>query len=260
MKALRCLALVGLLLPAVSNAQIELFNGFPETVSGGQGEIQAFYLNVPSGMTSLRFAMSGGSGDPDIYVNYGQPYLTTTDPQAECISDEVGTEELCEIQNPTAGLWYVEVYGYTAFTDVGLLGITATALQDGAPLGIAGAMDSISWYYIEVPSAQDQLTVATSGGSGDPDLYVVDAPDLFLVQETCFSEAVGPADSCSVSSPGAGRWYVLIYGYEAYSGVTLSADYSVQGGGGGGGGGAPSQALLAGLLFAALARRRLAAP
>lgn len=258
MPRLPVLVLAGWMLPGLVNAQTELANGLPETVSGADDSITAFYLNVPAGLTSLVFSTSGGSGDPDIYVNFGQPYLTTADPTPECVSSTVGTEEYCEILNPTAGLWYVEVYAFTAYSNTGLLGIAARQVTDGSGITIAGATDSTSWFYIEVPANQSRLTATTSGGTGDPDIYVVEEPDLFLVQESCSSVEIGPADSCEVASPAAGRWYVLIYGFEQFTGVNLLVNYAKSGGGGGGG---PLPPLtLAGLLVAGLLgirRRRL---
>jgi len=259
MKALRwpALVLAGWLLPAVSSAQVELFNGFPETVSGNQDEILTFYLDVPAGITSLEFITTGGSGDADIYVNFGEPFLTSADPTAECISVSDGdSEEYCVIEDPTPGLWYVEVYGFTAFADVGLIGIAATELANGEQRTISGAFDSIQWYYVEVPAGQDQLSVNTGGGTGDPDLFV--GTDLFGNPD-CVSAEASTVESCQIGSPVAGRWYLLIYGFDAYSGVTLGAGYSTSGGGGGGGGalapGALGVLLLTGL--AGLGRRRL---
>lgn len=252
-RRLPALALAVWLFPGLANAQTELFNGFPETVSGAQDSIQAFYLDVPAGLTSLEFITTGGTGDPDIYVNFGEPYLTTADPTPECESFNDGPEEYCEIVNPKAGLWYVEVYGFAAYTNTNLLGIAARGLTSGAAVTIAGATGSASWFYLEVPGGQSKLTVGTSGGTGDPDLFVGD--DLFGDPD-CGSVEVGTVDSCVVNSPAAGRWYVLIYGFEAYSGVALLARTSA---GGGGGGGAVAPGALGGLLLAglaALARRR----
>ena len=253
---LPALALAAWMLPGVANAQTELLNGLPETVSGASTSIAAFYLNVPAGITSLVFSTSGGSGDPDIYVNFGQPYLTTADPTPECISSGGSTEEYCEILNPTAGLWYVEVYGFAAYSNTGLLGIAATALTDDVAVTVAGGSGSLTWFYIDVPDGQRRLTATTSGGSGDPDLFVVEEPDLFLVEETCSSVEVGPADSCQVESPAAGRWYVLVQGFTSFSGVSLEVNVTAPGGGGGGAlaPGTAGALLLAAL--AGLARRR----
>ena len=48
-----------------------------------------------------------------------------------------------------------------------------TTLSSGvAVTGLSGALGSDAFYQIVVPSGQDSLEIATSGGTGDVDLYV----------------------------------------------------------------------------------------
>ena len=68
-----------------------------------------YSVNVPSGATSLSVNVSGSSGDADLYVKYGsQPTVG----DADCASESATSNESCFISNPTAGTWYVGVYGY----------------------------------------------------------------------------------------------------------------------------------------------------
>ncbi|MET0403072.1 MAG: S8 family peptidase, partial [Cystobacter sp.] len=47
-------------------------NGAGVTVSDTAGSIKNFKLDVPAGRSSVTFSISGGTGDADIYVRYGQ--------------------------------------------------------------------------------------------------------------------------------------------------------------------------------------------
>jgi len=240
---LSALVLAAWLYPALAAAQTALSNGTYQTVSGSQGQTTSYYLSIPAGYSSIAFQTSGGTGNVDIAVN-----LENSGP-AECTSAGPNNEEYCEIANPAPGNWYVNLTGATDY-QVDVLGIAATELLDGVPLTISGFEFESTWYYIDVPSGQSRLTVSMSGGSGDPDLII--GTDLFGAPE-CYSDNVGPSDSCPVANPAPTRWYVLIFGYTSYAYVTLRADFST-----GGGGGALSPLSLAGLLVAGLlgVRRR----
>ena len=59
-----------------------------------------------------------GSGDADLYVQFGTP--PTLD-SYDCRPYIDGNEETC-IVPATAGTWYVLVHGFNAFDDVSLVG------------------------------------------------------------------------------------------------------------------------------------------
>jgi serine protease len=42
---------------------------------------------------------------------------------------------------------------------------------------------------------------------------------------TCRPYLDGNSETCRISSPAAGRWYIMLNGYGAYSGVALRAQY-----------------------------------
>ncbi len=65
-----------------------------------------------------------------------------------------------------------------------------------------------------------------SPSSGDADLYVrLGSPPTTWVYD-CRSENIGNNETCVLSHPAAGTYYILVYGYEAYAGVTLRAQYA----------------------------------
>jgi serine protease len=80
-------------------------------------------------------------------------------------------------------------------------------------------------YTYVVPSGVTKLTVNISGGTGDADLYVRlgTAPTTSTYQ--CRPYLNGNAETCTINNPTAGTWHFGLYGYSAFSGVTLKASY-----------------------------------
>jgi len=109
-----------------------------ENMSGSRYSLQHFELVVPEGAASVIFTLSGGTGDPDLYVRKGaaptvslydcRPYRGTT------------REEVCSFTEP--GTYYVMVRGYSDYSGWTLTGAhSATAFSptaddddDNAPL------------------------------------------------------------------------------------------------------------------------------
>ncbi|NVJ60528.1 MAG: pre-peptidase C-terminal domain-containing protein [Gammaproteobacteria bacterium] len=86
-------------------------------ISGTAGSWQYFTLDIPQGMTQLKIAMSGVSGDADLYVSdAGRPSSS----RYVCRPYLDGNDETCELLNPKAGTWFIGVRGYTDFQDITL--------------------------------------------------------------------------------------------------------------------------------------------
>ena len=74
-----------------------------------------YTLSVPAGSTNLTFNMSGGTGDADMYVQFGsQP----TDSSYVCRPYLSGNNETCTVNSPAAGVWHVRVKAYSTFSGV----------------------------------------------------------------------------------------------------------------------------------------------
>ncbi|HVE86100.1 MAG TPA: M4 family metallopeptidase [Myxococcales bacterium] len=109
-----------------------------------------------------------------------------------------------------------------------------TVLTNGVPVGNNGASaGNYLAFSLSVPSGQTSLTFTTSGGSGDADLYVKLGSMPTTSSYACSSTGSTTAETCTVANPGAGTWYVMLYAYATYSGVTITGTYSNGGGGGG---------------------------
>lgn len=102
-------------------------------------------------------------------------------------------------------------------------------LQNGSPrANLAAAKSSMTYYQIYVPAGQSALAISISGGtqSGDCDLYVRRGAQPTLSTYDYRPYLGSSNESASVSSPAGGDWFIMLYGYTAYSGVTLTATYS----------------------------------
>lgn len=103
---------------------------------------------------------------------------------------------------------------------------SGNSLTSGVPVkGIAGATGSKTYYTIAVPSGRSSLTIKTTGSTGDEDLYVKLGSNPTTSSYLKRSWNTGDTESISISSPTAGTYYIMLYGYAAYTGVTLTATY-----------------------------------
>ena len=95
-----------------------LQNGVPVTgVSGAAGSTQRWTFTVPSGARNLVIAISGGSGDADLYVRRGTAPSTST---YDCRPYRSGNTESCSFATPQTGTYHVMVRGYTSYSGVTL--------------------------------------------------------------------------------------------------------------------------------------------
>jgi serine protease len=108
-----------------------------------------------------------------------------------------------------------------------------TVLTNGvAKTGIAGAAGSSQTFTLAVPTGASNLKFVSSGGTGDADLYVKFGSAPTTTSYDCKSESGTNAETCNIATAQAGTYYVLIKGYSAFSGMSLTGSYTTGGGGG----------------------------
>jgi vibriolysin len=97
-----------------------LTNGVAKTgLSGASGSETFYYLDVPAGRAST-FALSGGTGDADLYVKAGSAPTTSS---YDCRPYLSGSNETCNIAAKTAATRiYVMVRGYSTYSGASLTG------------------------------------------------------------------------------------------------------------------------------------------
>lgn len=125
-----------------------------------------------------------------------------------------------------SGTIYAEArdYDVTVRSTISAVKQTCPALSNGQTLtNLAGAADSFKCYQIDLPANSRDLQVETWGGFGDCDLGVIySRPDFdFMVSEDDYTY-----ETVNVSDPEGGRYYIGLYGFEAYAGVNLQADFT----------------------------------
>jgi len=197
------------------------------------GNMKFFKLTVPAGQTSLTFALSGGTGDADMYVNFGSHPSTTV---YQCRPYLSGNNETCTITNPQAGDWFVGLNAYAAYSGASLTGTysgggggggcTDTALTNGvAKTGLSGASSSSAYFCLPAVPSGKTLTIKISGGTGDADLYTRLGSRPTTTTYNCRPYVSGNAETCTATTTSSGDWYVMLRGFTAYSGVSLIGSY-----------------------------------
>lgn len=104
----------------------------------------------------------------------------------------------------------------------------ATPLTNGVPLtGLAGPEGSERFFTIDVPEGAEKLRVELTGGSGDADLYVRfgEPPTESLYDCSPFLE--GNDERCDFNPASSGRYHIMLQGFLAYSGATLTAAHTM---------------------------------
>ncbi|MDP5212595.1 M4 family metallopeptidase [Pseudoalteromonas tunicata] len=101
-----------------------------------------------------------------------------------------------------------------------------TVLVNGTPkTGLSAATNAELLFSFEVPAGATNIKVATSGGTGDSDLYVKFGSAANDGSFDCRPYENGNAESCTLTSTG-GTYYVRLKAYAAFSGVTLTGSYT----------------------------------
>ena len=156
-------------------------------ISVDSADVLLFRLDVSDTMDEfLTVRLSGGSGDADLYLNYGQRPDDQFDYQ--CLSATPTTDEVCQTAPTRAGIYHVAVH---AFTDFGPTTMTVTV--GGEPL---------ETYDIDL--------VFVSNGTSSQDEIVEEAVEAWEsvivagLSDIPFSDNPVPAGQCGAGSPAIG--------------------------------------------------------
>ncbi|WP_062568085.1 M20/M25/M40 family metallo-hydrolase [Pseudoalteromonas arabiensis] len=210
----------------VSEPSNELENGVAKTGLSATAKQQLFFtLEVPAMSSNLEFTTQGGTGDADLYVKFAsKPTLQDFD----CKSTTSSSNESCAISSIQAGTYHVMVEAWNEIAGVALTGsysqgsgstpIDRTETNVNVPSG--------TWqrFTQAIPSGMSNLTVTMSGGSGDADLYVNYGSPSTSSNYQCRPYKNGNEETCQISNPQAGTWYIDLQGYSSALGVTLTIE------------------------------------
>ncbi len=190
-------------------------------VFGGTNEQLRYVMDVPEDQTSVTFTISGGFGDADLYVRAGaEPDLNTYD----CRPYRTGNIESCSFNNPTPGFWHVMLHGYTTFSGVTLMGDAIgesdSSGNNGVEQGLSGFAGDWKNRTVYVSASSSILTIETSGGTGDADLYVRFGAMPSRNAYDCRPYRWGNDETCTFNNPQPGTYNIGIRAYSDYSGLT----------------------------------------
>ena len=204
-----------------------LENGVVKTgLAATTGNELVFTMEVPGGATKINFAITGGTGDADLYVKFG---AAPTDSSYDCRPYKGGNSESCA-STQAGGTYYVIIKAYRDFTGVNLTAsYNEPSTGGGTAEPINTQLDNIAvskrkWvrYSLDLAEGYGDLTVTLSGGSGDADLYVTQGQQSTRSAYDCRPYKSGNNESCNFTAPASGTWHIDIYGYSAASGVSLN--------------------------------------
>ncbi|MDZ4812596.1 MAG: proprotein convertase P-domain-containing protein, partial [Pseudomonadota bacterium] len=103
----------------------------------------------------------------------------------------------------------------------------STVLINGvAKTGLSGAVGSATSYTLVVPSGATSLSFVSTGGTGDADLYIKFGSAPTTTSFDCSSLADGNIESCNIATAQAGTYHLLLSGYTAYTGLSLTGSFS----------------------------------
>jgi serine protease len=176
-----------------------LTNGVAMTgLAGAKGDELHFSMDVPAGATNLNFAMSGGTGDADLYVQYGAAPTTAN---YDCRPWKSGNTESCAISNIQSGTYYVMVQGYSAFSGVSLTGsFTAPSNGTGGPATYVNNTD----YAIPDNNATGITSPITATRSGDSGTVTVKVAIVHTYIGDLKVELISPTGQTAVLHSNSG--------------------------------------------------------
>jgi hypothetical protein len=213
----------------------QLTSGVSQLVSAESKIVTEFTIDVTEAMQQLVVTASGDNGDADLFVNFDSASTSN----AQCRSRSGSSNETCVIDKPELGRYFISVEAYKAFENVTLvadlipeLGCGENCCTDGCGssdevvLLDESNLSSTSLLVREITlPAGKTLTITTSGGTGDVDLFVKFGSQPVLWDKDCASSSSTNDEFCSITPTQAGTYYIVLDSYGSFTDVRLTATY-----------------------------------
>ncbi|MFK0099735.1 M9 family metallopeptidase [Streptomyces sp. NPDC091040] len=97
--------------------------------------------------------------------------------------------------------------------------------QDCARGGQHATRGNYAYLYLSIPAGTDRLTITTSGGTGDADLYYSSTGWATTGSYTAKATGSGNAHTLTVDHPAAGVHYISLYGVQDFGQVSVATRY-----------------------------------
>jgi vibriolysin len=137
------------------------------------------YSYPANGATAMKFVISGGTGDADIYVKRGSPPTLSS---YDCRPYSSGNSETCAFNPAQSGTYYVMIQAYSAFS-----GVTLTVSAAGAGPGPGTETSCTDGIDNDSDGATD---CADSDCAGNP--VCGPPPGWEVISSTNFESGLGP--------------------------------------------------------------------
>lgn len=223
--------------------------GTPISGEVSVGDFNYYYIKVLSPNDSIIISLTMLTGDGDIYVKAGGlPSLLTYN----FSSVHNGNENLVitkvdrdKIGSPT-GNYYIGIFGY--MHSVYTLTVTTSnssfvQVQPGVPQSGSVNQSMFSYFYLEAPQVNTNVTITLSAASGNPDLFVKrcklnlsdclfteneikNLTNIYSSRHSSGSDSVEiphNESSCSSTRRPYCKYVIGVYGAASYSTYTLTA-------------------------------------
>ena len=202
-------------------------NGVANAFTGGGGNVAptANFTFTTSGLTAT---FTDGSSDSDGTIasrswNFGDGTTSTATNPSKTYS-AAGTYSVQLTVTDNGGLTNSTTRSVTVSSTGG------NVLTNGVPVtGLSGATNAELRYTMNVPAGSSNLRFAISGGTGDADLYVRFGTAPTTTTYDCRPYLSGNAETCNIATAQAGTYHVMVRGFSAFSGVSLTGSYSIAG-------------------------------
>jgi serine protease AprX len=207
---------------------------YPNPVAGtGRIDAYAAYQKAIGGSTNKPPVASFKAVVSGLSVNFTD---SSTDPDGSIASRlwNFGNGQSSTAANPshtyaTAGSYSVTLQvtdNQGASASSAQTVVVGNVLQNGVPrTGLSAARNASLVFSIQVPAGKSSLKFVTSGGTGDADVYAKLGATPTTSSFDCKSTGPTNAETCTINSPQAGTYYVMVRAYSAFSGLSLTASH-----------------------------------
>ena len=144
---------------SVTVSSNQLQNGVGVTIAGAAGAQVNYTVAIPSGASNLTIAISGGTGDADLYVKFGQAATTSV---YDCRPYTGTSTESCPFATPSVGTYYVMVNGYTAYSGVTLKATWSTTTNTAPTANFTSSVSALTVNFTDTSTdPQGNATIAS---------------------------------------------------------------------------------------------------
>ena len=101
-----------------------------------------------------------------------------------------------------------------------------TVITPISQANLSGATGTVQYFSVAVPSGTRNLVIQTSGGTGDVDMYLRATSVPTTSVYDCAPLIDGNNETCAFATPLATTYHIMLVAYAAYSGVSLTVNYT----------------------------------